>query len=181
MSKTDLSKYKTSWRDQHALKRILWYFINALFFLNPLNPIVSLKVFLLRLFGAKIGRGVMIKPGINIKYPWFLEVGNYTWIGENVWIDNLGKVKIGDNSCVSQGAMILTGNHNYEKSTFDLIIKEVILEDGVWIGAKAVVCPGVVCDSHSFLTAGSVAVKNMEPFTVYQGNPAVPIKKREIK
>ncbi len=181
MNKTDLSKYKTVWHDERPTIKILWYFVNALFFLNPLNPIISLKVFLLQLFGAKIGKGVMIKPRVNIKYPWLLEIGDYVWIGENVWIDNLGKVKIGNNSCISQGAILLTGNHDYKKFTFDLIVREIILEDGVWIGARAIVCPGVACGSHSFLTAGSVAVKNMEPFTVYQGNPAVSIKKREIE
>lgn len=181
MKKTDLSKYKISWKDEKVFKRILWYFINVLFFLNPLNPIVSLKKFLLQLFGAKIGRGVMIKPGVNIKYPWSLEIGNYVWIGENVWIDNLGKVKIGDNACISQGAMILTGSHDYKKSTFDLIVRGTTLEDGVWIGAKAIVCPGIHCGSHSFLTAGSVVTKDMEPFMIYQGNPAMPIKKREIE
>ena len=181
MKKTDLSKYKTVWYNDHAFRKILWYFINALFFLNPLNPFSSLKILLLRIFGAKIGDHVLIKPRVNVKYPWLLEIGNYVWIGENVWIDNLGKVKIGDNVCISQGAMLLTGNHNYKKSTFDLIIKEIILEDGVWIGAKAIVCPGVNCGSNSFLTAGSVATKNMEQFMIYQGNPAMPIKKREIE
>jgi putative colanic acid biosynthesis acetyltransferase WcaF len=73
---------------------ILWYFTNILFFLNPLNPFVNLKIKLLRLFGAKIGKGVIIKPSVNIKYPWRLKIGNYTWIGENVWIDNLDEYGI---------------------------------------------------------------------------------------
>lgn len=177
--KTDLSKYDNSWYQPGSkLKTTLWYFINALFFLNPLNPVSVIKVKLLRLFGARIGEGVVIKPGVNIKYPWKLEIGNHCWIGEKVWIDNLGEMKIGNNVCLSQGAMLLCGNHNYKKPTFDLIVKDITLEDGVWIGAQAVVCPGVVCRSHSILAVNSVATKDMEPYIIYQGNPAVEVRKR---
>ena len=131
------------------------------------------------MFGAKTGKNIILKPRINIKYPWFLEIGNNCWIGENVWIDNLTTVKIGNNVCISQGAYLLTGNHNYKKETFDLIVKEIILEDGVWIGAKSVVSPGVVCRSHSILTVGSIAVRDMEQYGIYQGNPAV-LKKYRV-
>jgi putative colanic acid biosynthesis acetyltransferase WcaF len=90
-------------------------------------------------------------------------------------------VKIGANVCISQGAMLLTGNHNYKKSTFDLITGEIILEDGVWIGAKSVVCPGVSCHSHAILTVGSIATKNLEAYSIYQGNPAIKIRERSIE
>lgn len=160
------------------MKTTLWYFVNVLFFINPLNPVSGIKVKLLRLFGAKIGTGVVIKPGVNIKYPWKMEIGNYCWIGEKVWIDNLGKVTIGNNVCISQGAMLLCGNHNYKKSTFDLIVKDIFLEDGVWIGAQSVVCPGVICKSHSILVINSVANKDLGPYSIYQGNPAVKVRER---
>lgn len=176
---TDLSKYNNSWYQPGSkIKTTLWYFVNVLFFLNPLNPVSGIKVRLLRQFGAKIGAGVVIKPGVNIKYPWYLTIGNHCWIGEKVWIDNLGQVTIGSNVCISQGAMLLCGNHNYKRSTFDLIVKEIMLEDGVWIGAQSVVCPGVVCYSHSILSVSSVANKNLEPYSIYQGNPAVKVRDR---
>ena len=127
-----------------------------------------------------MGRGVLIKPAVNIKYPWLLELGDYVWIGEKVWIDNLTRVRIGNHVCLSQGAMLLTGNHNYKKSSFDLMVGEITLEDGVWIGAKSVVCPGVVCGSHSVLSVNSVASTALIEFTIYQGNPAQKIRKREI-
>lgn len=181
--KTDLSSYNNSWYNPGGggIKRMLWYFTNVLFFLNPLNPISSIKVYLLRLFGAKIGKGVVIKPSVNIKYPWLLAIGDYTWIGENVWIDNLAQVTIGSNCCLSQGAMLLCGNHNYKKATFDLIVKPITLEDGVWIGAKATVCPGVTAHSHSILTVGSVASKNLDSNSIYSGNPSILIRSRIIK
>lgn len=162
------------------IKQVLWYFVNIIFFKNPFNILSSLKVALLKMFGAKIGMGVVIKPAINIKYPWKLQVGDYSWIGEGVWIDNLAFINIGKNVCISQGAMLLTGNHNYSKTTFDLMVQQITLEDGVWIGAKAMVCPGITCKTHAVLTAMSVATRNLEPYSIYQGNPATLTKQRVI-
>jgi len=182
MNKTDLSKYSNPEYNPGggAIKRLIWYFVNAIFFRNSMNPSSGIKVFLLKLFGAKVGKGVVIKPSVNIKYPWRLTIGNYTWVGENVWIDNLTDIKIGNNCCLSQGAMLLTGNHNYKKTTFDLITQGITLEDGVWIGAFSVVAPGINCKSHSVLAVNSVAVSELSPYTIYQGNPAKEVRKREI-
>ncbi len=135
---------------------------------------------MLRLFGARLGQGVIIKPAVNIKYPWLLSVGNHVWIGEQVWIDNLAPVTIGDHACLSQGAMLLTGNHNYQTPTFDLIIKPIVLENGAWVGAKALVCPGVTVYAHAVLAAGSVATRPLESYTIYQGNPAVAVRPRNL-
>lgn len=182
MNKTvDNQTFNNSWyQPGHKLKIFVWYFINVLFFLNPFNPFSGLKVFILRLFGAKIGKNVLLKPAINIKYPWKLTIGDYSWIGENVWIDNLDEVIIGKNVCISQGAMLLCGNHDYKKSSFDLIIGKIILEDGVWIGAKSIVCPHVTCQSHAVLSVNSTATKDLEPYSIYQGTPAIKVKDRTI-
>lgn len=183
MSKTtDLSKFRNNWYNPgNRFKRLFWFLVNAVFLQNPILPFSSLKVFLLRTFGAKIGKNVVVKPNVNIKYPWNLSIGDNTWMGEKVWIDNLGKVSIGKNVCLSQGSFLLCGNHNYKKETFDLMIKEINLEDGVWIGAKATVCPGVTCKSHSVLSVGSIATSDLEAYSIYQGNPAVKIKERVIE
>ena len=180
MLKTNLSSYDNSFYDPKGglIKRVLWYFTNHLIFNHGLLPFNFIKVMILRFYGAKIGRGVHIKPSVNIKYPWHLEIGNYVWIGEKVWIDCLTSVRIESNVCISQGAMLLTGNHNYKIPTFDLEIGEVVLEEGVWIGAMAVVCPGVTCHSHSVLTVNSVATKNLEAYGIFQGNPAMKVKVR---
>ena len=180
--KTNLAVYNNSWYAVGAgtLKRFLWIYVSAVFFQNSFFPIIRLKVFLLRLFGANIGKGVVIKPGVQIKYPWKLKVGDHAWIGEGVWIDNLAFITIGAHSCISQGAYLLTGNHDYKKTTFDLMVQSIELEEGVWIGARSIVCPGVVCRSHAVLTAGSTATKNLEAYTIYKGNPAIKYKKREF-
>lgn len=182
MKQTELSIYNNNHFQPggNPLKRVLWFYINAIFFKTSILPVSGIKVFFLRIFGAKIASNVNIKPCVNIKYPWNLEIGDNVWIGENVWIDNLVLIVIGNNVCLSQGATLITGSHNYKKSTFDLIVKKIILEDGVWIGARAIVNNGVIAGTHAVLTSGSVANKNLEPFFIYQGNPAVKTRSRVI-
>jgi putative colanic acid biosynthesis acetyltransferase WcaF len=161
-------------------KQILWYLTNIVFFKNPFNVFSGIKTGLLKAFGARLGKGTNIKPSVNIKFPWKLTIGDHCWIGENVWIDNLSDLQIGNNVTISQGAFLLTGTHDHTKETFDFISSPIILEDGVWIGAKAIVFGGVTCKSHSILGMNSIAEKNLEPYTIYKGNPAVPVKAREI-
>lgn len=181
MQTTDLSSFDNRWyRPSPKWKIFLWFVVSNLTLNTYLVLPVSIKTLILRLFGAKVGKNVMIKPKVNIKYPWYLTIGDYAWIGEQVWIDNLAPVSIGAHACLSQGAMLLCGNHDYSRKSFDLRIGEIILHDGVWIGAQATVCPGVECFTHSVLTVGSVATKALEPYGIYQGNPAQLIKKREI-
>ncbi|MFY7879590.1 MAG: WcaF family extracellular polysaccharide biosynthesis acetyltransferase [Lacibacter sp.] len=182
MEKTRLDTFRNPEFDpgRNSLIRGLWYVVNFLFFKTDLLPISLVKKWILLAFGAKVGHGVVLKPGINIKYPWKLTIGHYCWLGEGVWIDNLDVVTIGNHVCISQGAFLLTGNHNYKKSSFDLVTRPIELEDGVWIGAKSIVCPGVTCCSHSVLSVGSVATKNLEPYFVYSGNPAVALRKRSL-
>lgn len=181
MNSVRLNNYRNDgYKPGNPLKISLWYLLSILFFKTSLPFPSSLKVAILKLFDAKIGSGVVIKPSVNIKYPWFLKIGSDVWIGENVWIDNLANVKIGKNVVLSQGAFLLTGSHNYKKETFDLILGEIVLEDGVWIGANATVCPGVTCNSHSVLAVGSIATKDLESYTIYQGNPASGKRKRVI-
>jgi putative colanic acid biosynthesis acetyltransferase WcaF len=181
--KTDLANYdNTSYKPgKNVIVRGIWYIINVFFFINPLNPFVWIKVFLLRIFGARIGIGAVIKPSVNIKYPWRLSIGNHVWIGEKVWIDNLDEVVIGDNCCISQESLLLTGNHNFKSKNFNLITGAIVMEDGVWIGARSLVTLNTKCLSHSVLSAGSVLSSNMDAYSIYKGNPAIKIKERIIE
>ncbi len=182
MKQVDLGRYSESWyKPGGIVKRALWYAVNMIFLKSSIPYPNFLKVSLLRLFGARVGQGVNIKPCVNIKYPWFLEIGNNVWLGEEAWIDNKAKVTIGNNVCISQGAYILTNNHDYKKETFDLIIKPITIEDGVWIGARAMVCPGVTLKSHSVITAGSVISKDAQAYGIYKGAPAERVKERVIE
>lgn len=179
----DLSKFNNSWFNpgRGFLIRTLWHIVNAIFLQFPLNPSSKLKIVILRLFGSKIGEGVVIKPSINIKYPWNLEIGNYSWIGENAWLDSLAPIKIGNNACISQGVYFCTGNHDWTDPAFGLVVKPIIVEDGAWVGARATVLPGVTVKSHSIVAAGTVIAKDTEPYMIYAGNPAIAVKERIIR
>jgi len=161
--------------------RILWHFVNAIFMQSALIPSSAIKVCLLKLFGAKIGKNVNLKPSINIKYPWNLTIGDYSWLGEYAWLDSISQIKIGNNVCISQGVYICTGNHDWNNPSFDLVVKPVVIEDGAWLGAHSVILPGVTIASHAVVTAGSVMSVSAESFMVYAGNPAVKVKERIIK
>lgn len=161
------------------LRLMFWYLTSMLIFKSGIMPFSNVLVFLLRLFGAKIGNDVRIKPGIYVRYPWKLTIGDHSWLAD-CYIDNLDQVTIGKNVCISQQAMLLTGNHNYNLVEFDLFTKPIDLADGVWIGAKTLVLPGVTALSHSVLTAGSTAAKTLNAYGIYRGNPAVEIRLRAI-
>lgn len=179
-TKVDLSGFTTGSFDKGAgkVKIALWYMVNALIVRAAWNPFMGLKIALLRAFGANIGKGLVIKNEVRIKSPWFLTIGDNCWLGERCWIDNLERVTIGSNVCISQGAMLLTGNHDYKISTMPYRNAPVIVEDGAWIGAGSIVCPGVTVHENAVLTVGSVATTSLEANGIYQGNPASKVRER---
>lgn len=182
MSKTDLSTFNNSWYNPGSRFKIgIWYIINVLLVSPRWNIFSNLKILILKCFGANIGKGVLIKPGVYIKFPWKLTIGNHCWIGENVWIDNLDQVILEDHVCISQGAFLECGNHNYKKQSFDLMTGPITLKEGSWVGAQARIAPGVTIESHAILTMGSTAVNNLAPYNIYSGNPASFKKKRVIE
>lgn len=136
---------------------------------------------LLRLFGAEIGQNVTIKPGTRIKFPWRLKIGDHTWIGEDVWIDNLAPIKIGAHCCISQGAYLCTGSHKWNGPRFDLIVRPIEIEDSAWICARAIVAPGVIIKEGSVLAMGGVATTDLAPWGLYGGVPAKWMKARRLK
>jgi putative colanic acid biosynthesis acetyltransferase WcaF len=162
------------------LKQLLWFFIGDPIVRSRLIPISVLKVWILRSFGAKIGIGIRIKPGVQIKFPWRLTIGDHCWIGENVWLDNVAPVILQNHICLSQGVYLCTGNHNWQDIAFCLMPAPIQIHSGSWIAAKAVIGPGVVVGEGAVLCLGSVANGSLEAMTIYAGNPSVPIKKRSI-
>ncbi len=174
-----LKGYKSNYKIKKSkLQQLIWYTVSVVFFESSLFPISGLKNGVLKLFGAKIGSGLVIKPKVYIKYPWLLEFGNDVWIGEGVRIDNLALVKLGSNVCVSQNAFLLTGNHNYRSATFELMTGPITIEDEVWVGASSVVCPNTVLSQGTIITVGSVISGTTNANRVYRGNPAIDIKPR---
>jgi putative colanic acid biosynthesis acetyltransferase WcaF len=178
LSKPDNSEYR---KGRSTLVWALWHFIGATILKSQFLPFSSLKVLALRTFGAKVGAGVYIKPGVKVKFPWFLTIGNHTWIGEDVWIDNLADVKIGSHVCISQGAYLCTGNHDWSTPNMKLFRKPIWLQDGCWVGARATICPGIDIGSGAILTMGSVATKAIPTLQIWGGNPARYLRKRVVK
>jgi len=162
-------------------REALWILVSALLFrICPLTC-SGLKCAVLRFFGARVGHGVVIKPTVKITFPWKLTLGDDVWLGEECWLLNLAPITIGNSVCVSQRAFLCTGNHNYKSTTFDLETKPINIENGAWVCANAFVGPGVTVGTHAVLTVGSVASKDLQPFGIYQGNPALYIKQRAIQ
>jgi putative colanic acid biosynthesis acetyltransferase WcaF len=161
-------------------KQIAWYYLGS--------PLVSsywilsydFKCWLLRCFGAQIGAGVFVKQGLRVKFPWRLAVGDFAWLGENCWIDNVAMVTIGSHACISQDVYLCTGNHDWSSPTFELKEIPIHVEEGCWIAARAIVGPGVTVGRGAVLCLGSVASQSLAPMTVYAGNPAQPIKERRM-
>ena len=156
-----------------------WLVAQMLVLTSPISC-NALRRFVLTLFGARIGRKVTIKPGVRVKFPWRLDIGDHCWIGEGVWLDNLANIKIGDHCCISQGAYLCTGSHNWRSIGFELIVKPIILEDGVWLAARTAVGPGVTARQGAVLSLGSVATQDLTPYQIHQGVPAVPVKARQV-
>jgi len=162
-----------------AAVRLLWYIVSLVVFESGWLPIYGLKRWLLRCFGATVGRGVVIKPHVRIKFPWNLRVGNNCWIGEDVWIDNLAAVHLGDDVCVSQGAYFCTGSHDYRRPTFDLIVKPITVESEAWIAARAIVLPGATIGRGAVVAAGSVVTRDIPGGMVAGGSPCQVIRERD--
>ncbi len=179
----DLSRFNNPWYSPGRSRwvQFAWFFAGLPLLRAAWLPSSSFRRALLRTFGAKIGRNVVIKPGARVKYPWLLEVGDWSWIGEDAWIDNLAPVRIGSSACLSQGAYLCTGNHDWTDPAFGLIIRPIVIGDGAWIGAKSVVCPGVEVGPGAVAAAGSIVTKDLKSYFIYAGNPAQPVKKRVLE
>lgn len=182
-SAIDLSRFDNAWYAprRSRLVQALWFFLGLPVLRCAWLPSSAVRVAVLRLFGATVGSGVVIKPGVRVKYPWRLVVGNRSWIGEDAWIDNLADVTIGDDVCISQGVYLCTGNHDWSDPAFGLIVKPIRLGSGSWVGARSVVCPGVELGELAVLTAGSVAVRPIPASEIHSGNPASLTRKRRVR
>jgi len=156
----------------------VWYLLKCAFFLSPLPFPSRLKCALLRAFGARVGRGVVLKPRINIHFPWKLSIGDHVWIGEEVFILNLEPVTIGAHCCISQRAFICTGNHDYRRPDMAYRSQPIVIEDGAWVGAQVFVSPGVTIGTDAVVAAGSVVTRSLPAEMVCSGNPCVPVKPR---
>ena len=170
----DLSIYDNSDFDRGAppWKEALWMLVRSLFFQNSFPWPSDLRVELLRLFGAKIGRGAVIRANVNISFPWRIVIGDNVWIGEDVGILSLAPVKIGSNVCISQRAYLCTGSHDFRNNDFKLKTEPITIGDRTWVAASAFIGPGITIGSDSVISAGAVVFSDVPTNSFVRGNPA---------
>ena len=182
MSQVRLSQFDNSWYQPGRSRfwQAAWFFGGLPLLRLSIIPSSGLRVALLKCFGASVGSGIVIKPGVRVKYPWRLKIGDHCWLGEDCWIDNLADVELGHDVCVSQGAYLCTGNHDWNDPAFGLILGPIRLGPGSWVGARALLAPGVTLGEQAIAAAGSVVTKSIPAGMVYAGNPARFVRERKM-
>jgi putative colanic acid biosynthesis acetyltransferase WcaF len=180
----DLSQYTQNEfnRGKSAIVIVVWDIINKTLFHFCPQPLYFFKNFLLRLFGAEIGKNVKIRSSVKINYPWKVSIGDYSWIGEDVVLYALDKIKIGKHSVVSQKSHICTGSHDLLSKSFKLQTAPIIIQDHVWVQADVFIgLQSILSTGCVILSRSSYYGKTTEPWSIYVGNPAKFIKKRIIE
>ena len=160
-----------------VLVQLWWVVQSTLFGLSP-QFMYRWRNFLLRLFGAKIGKCVIIRPSARITYPWKLTIGDYAWVGDNVELYTLGEIVIGNNAVVSQRSYICTASHDHTKSSFDIYSVKTVIEDEAWVATDVYVAPGVTIGRGAVIGARSSVFSDMPAGMICVGSPAKPIKPR---
>ena len=155
-----------------------WWIIQATLFAMSPQYMYRWRICLLRFFGAKIGKGVIIRPSVRITYPWKLTIGDYSWVGDHVDLYTLGEIKIGNNAVVSQKSYLCTGSHNYQSEEFNIYQKPIVIEDEAWVASDVFIAPGVTIGRGAVIAARSSAYQDMPAGMICMGNPARPIKQR---
>jgi len=159
--------------------RVIWNIVAAIFFRCSPRPCHAWRASLLRLFGARIGRGARIYAGASVWAPWNLEVGDESVIADGVIVYSQGKITVGRRSVISQGTHICSGTHDYTDPGFPLITRPIVIGDHVWVAAEAFIHPGVTIHDGVVVSARSVVLKDLPEWHVCSGFPCVPLKTRE--
>ena len=177
----NLAAYQTP-SDWHpgasVLVRTLWFCVGSPLLSARWLPGSPWRVALLRAFGAQIGSGCRLKPGLRVKFPWRLVVGHHCWLAEDAWIDNLAPVTLGDRVCLSQGAYLCTGNHDFRSPGFELLLGPITIGDDAWIAARAVLAPNAQIGPGAVVALGAVVSGSVPPGAIVRGNPAVVVGQR---
>ncbi|RLJ73927.1 WcaF family extracellular polysaccharide biosynthesis acetyltransferase [Pedobacter alluvionis] len=163
---------------KNRLARLVWGIVALFLFKLSPKPFHQWRVFLLKCFGAKIGKGVHVYPGVIIWAPWNIELGDECGIASGVNLYSQGKITIGKRAVISQGAHLCAGTHDYTLPGFPLIAMPIVIGDQVWVAAEVFVHPGITISEGAVIGARSVVTKNMPAWTVCSGHPCKPIKER---
>lgn len=176
----NLIKYKTpkGFRGKSKVAVQLWWIVQATFFRWSPQIMYGWRRFLLRAFGAKIGKGVIIRSSAQITYPWKISIGDYSWIGDEVVLYSLGDIEIGSNTVISQRSYICTGSHQYNSEGFNIYAKKISIGNKCWLATDVYIAPDVTIGDATIVGARSSVFKDLPPNKVCKGNPAKPFKDR---
>jgi putative colanic acid biosynthesis acetyltransferase WcaF len=178
----DLSSFRLpeDFRGRSAWFVQFWWLIHWFLFRPSPQFLYGWRRFLLRLFGAKIGREVLVRSTASITYPWKVSIGDYSWIGDDVVLYSLGEIQIGRHTVVSQRSYLCTGSHDYTRPSFDIFARPIELGDQVWIAADVYISPGVCVGDGAVVGSRSSVFHDIPAGMVCFGNPAAPLKARRI-
>jgi putative colanic acid biosynthesis acetyltransferase WcaF len=167
-----------NFRGRNAIIVQLWWIVQASLFAWSPQFAYKWRNFLLRCFGAEIGRDVIIRPSAKITYPWKLNIADNAWVGDNVDLYTLGEISIGKNAVVSQRSYLCTGSHDHTAEAFDIYAKPIVIEDEAWVATDVFIAPGITIGKGTVIGARSSVFKDMPAGMICIGNPAKPVKKR---
>lgn len=172
------NRWARKWSGSELAARGLWELLRAPLFAWTPRPLWGWRRFVLRMFGARVGREVHIYPSVRIAVPWHLTIGDQTAVGDRVILYALGEIRIGQRVTISQGAHLCAGTHDYALADMPLVKSPISVGDNAWVCADAFIGPGVRVGSHAIVGARAVAVKDVQPGIIVAGNPARAIRRR---
>ena len=179
----DLSQFRMppNFRGRSAVTVQLWWIVQSTLFRWSPQVLYSWRSFLLRLFGASIGRSVRIRPSVRITYPWKLKIGDHVWVGDDCVFYNLGEIVVGSNVAIAHDVYLCTGLHDYTRVDFPIEQKPIHIEDEVWLPNDIFVGPGVTIGRGTIVGARSTVLKDLPSGMICYGHPAMPVRPREMK
>jgi putative colanic acid biosynthesis acetyltransferase WcaF len=179
----DLSKFRmpSNFRGRPGWYVQLWWLTEWMLFHPSPQFCYAWRAFLLRCFGATVGKDVIIRPSVTVTYPWKFSVGDYSWIGDDVVIYSLADISIGSNSVVSQKSYLCGGSHDMSDRAFRITSEPIVIEDECWIASDVFICPGVTIAFGSVVGARSTVTKNVPAEKIMMGTPARIVGQRSAK
>ncbi len=177
----DLSRFRVpvGFRGRGVVTVQLWRIVQGTLFRHSPDFMFGFRRFLLRLFGARIGHGVLVRPSATITYPWFLEIGDHSWVGYDTVLYNLAPIRIGAHVALAHRVYLCTGLHDVTQPTFDIGAKPIVLEDEAWLANDCFVAPGVTIGHGAVIGARSTVLADMPPAMVCVGYPCRAVRPRQ--
>jgi putative colanic acid biosynthesis acetyltransferase WcaF len=176
----DLKRFRLppDFRGRSGLVVQLWWFVQSIFFRGSPQVMYGFRRWLLRLFGAQIGKGVIVRPSVTIPYPWKLQIGDYSWIGDHAVLYCFANITIGKNVVISQKSYLCAGTHDYRSPGFDIQAFPIVIEDEAWLAADVFVAPGITVGRGAVVGSRSSVFGDLPGMMVCVGSPARPIRAR---